>query len=58
MMSNERLFLDTVFIQALLNKQDQYYRPATAFLPRVKFVIILEMVQLPPSPPEIQGGKN
>lgn len=35
-MSNERLFLDTVFIQALLNKQDQYHQQAKAFLPRVQ----------------------
>jgi uncharacterized protein len=35
-MSNERLFLDTVFIQALLNKRDQYHSQAKAFLPRVR----------------------
>ncbi len=35
-MSDERLFLDTVFIQALLNKRDQYHLLAKAFLPRVR----------------------
>ncbi|WP_243458546.1 hypothetical protein [Nostoc sp. UIC 10630] len=35
-MSDERLFLDTVFIQALLNKRDQYHHQAKAFLPRVR----------------------
>lgn len=35
-MSRERLFLDTVFIQALLNKQDSYHSQARAFLPRVR----------------------
>ena len=35
-MSDERLFIDTVFIQALLNKRDQYYPQARAFLPRVR----------------------
>jgi uncharacterized protein len=35
-MSDERLFLDTVFIQALLNKRDQYYVQARVFLPRVR----------------------
>ncbi|MEH2433497.1 MAG: PIN domain-containing protein [Nostoc sp.] len=35
-MSDERLFLDTVFIQALLNKRDQYHPQAKAFLPRVR----------------------
>jgi len=35
-MSNERLFLDTVFIQALLNKGDQYHSQAREFLPRVR----------------------
>ncbi|MBN3910397.1 MAG: type II toxin-antitoxin system VapC family toxin [Nostoc sp. NMS1] len=35
-MSDERLFLDTVFIQALLSKRDQYHRQAKAFLPRVR----------------------
>ncbi len=35
-MNDERLFLDTVFIQALLNKRDQYHHQAKAFLPRVR----------------------
>lgn len=35
-MNDERLFLDTVFIQALLNKRDQYHAQAKAFLPRVR----------------------
>ncbi len=35
-MSDERLFLDTVFIQALLNKRDQYHPQAKEFLPRVR----------------------
>ena len=35
-MSDERLFLDTVFIQAVLNKRDQYHHQAKAFLPRVR----------------------
>jgi predicted nucleic acid-binding protein len=35
-MSNERLFLDTFFIQTLLNKYDQYHQQARLFLPRVK----------------------
>lgn len=35
-MSRERLFLDTVYIQALLNKQDSYHLPALAFLPRAR----------------------
>lgn len=35
-MSDERLFLDTVFIQALLNKHDQYHHQAKTFLPRVR----------------------
>lgn len=35
-MSDERLFLDTVFIQALLNKRDQYHHQAQAFMPRVR----------------------
>ena len=34
-MSQERLFLDTVFIQALLNRRDQYHEWATQELPRV-----------------------
>lgn len=35
-MSTERLLLDTVFIQALLNKRDQYHTQARSFLPRVR----------------------
>ncbi len=35
-MNQERLFLDTVFIQALLNKNYQYHTQAKALLPRVK----------------------
>jgi predicted nucleic acid-binding protein len=31
-MNQERLFLDTVFIQALLNKNDQYHTQAKALL--------------------------
>jgi len=38
-MSDERLFLDTVFIQALLNKHDQYHVQARAFLPRVRVAV-------------------
>ena len=33
-MNQERLFLDTVFIQALLNKNDQYHTQAKALLPK------------------------
>ncbi len=36
MSSKERLFLDTAFIQALLNKRDQYHLQALTLLPRVK----------------------
>ncbi len=35
-MSDDRLFMDTVFIQALLNKHDQYHHQAKTFLPRVR----------------------
>lgn len=35
-MSIERLFIDTVFIQALFNKGDQYHTKAMALLPRVR----------------------
>ena len=35
-MNREKLFLDTVFIQALLNPRDQYHLVARAFLPRVR----------------------
>ena len=33
-MNRERLLLDTVFIQALLNRRDQYHAQAQAILPR------------------------
>lgn len=35
-MNGDRLFLDTVFIQALLNRRDQYHDRAKAFLPRLR----------------------
>ncbi|MCI0392632.1 MAG: PIN domain-containing protein [Acidobacteria bacterium] len=35
-MSNKRLLLDTVFVQALLNQRDQYHDKAKTFLPRVR----------------------
>ncbi len=35
-MSSERLLLDAVFVQALLNQRDQYHSQAKAFLPRVR----------------------
>jgi predicted nucleic acid-binding protein len=35
-MNGDRLFLDTVFIQALLNRRDQYHDKAKAFLPRLR----------------------
>ncbi|MCL6750141.1 PIN domain-containing protein [Nostoc sp. CCCryo 231-06] len=35
-MSKDRLFLDTIFIQAILNPCDQYHTPAIQLLPRVK----------------------
>src|SRR5438477_1964762 len=35
-MTAERFLLDTVFIQALLNRRDSYHKQATAFLPRVR----------------------
>jgi uncharacterized protein len=35
-MSKQRLFLDTAFIQAILNKRDQYYSSAIQLLPLVK----------------------
>ncbi len=35
-MIGERLFLDTAFIQALLNKRDQYHHKALKLLPRLK----------------------
>jgi predicted nucleic acid-binding protein len=33
---NERLFLDTFFIQALFNKRDQHHPKAKKFFPRLK----------------------
>ena len=33
---NERLFIDTVFVQALLNRRDQYHSVALQLLPRVQ----------------------
>jgi predicted nucleic acid-binding protein len=35
-MGSERLLLDTVFVQALLNRRDQYHTQAQAILPRVR----------------------
>lgn len=35
-MTAKRLLLDTVFIQGLLNRNDQYHAPARALLPRVR----------------------
>ena len=35
-MSAQRYFLDTVFVQALLNRRDQYHTQALAFAPRLK----------------------
>ena len=35
-MSKERLFLDTAFIQAILNRRDQYHLPAMKLLPCVR----------------------
>ena len=35
-MSQDRLFLDTVFIQAILNPRDQYHSSAMQLFPRVK----------------------
>ena len=35
-MNKDRLFLDTVFIQAILNQDDQYHQTALKLLPRVK----------------------
>lgn len=36
-MSRERLFLDTAFIQALLNPRDHYHQQAKQLFPRVRF---------------------
>ena len=35
-MNGERVLLDTVFVQALLNRRDQYHGQAKAMLPRVR----------------------
>jgi hypothetical protein len=35
-MTRDRLLLDTVFIEALLNRRDQYHQQALALLPRVR----------------------
>ncbi|MEC4983601.1 MAG: PIN domain-containing protein [Oscillatoria sp. PMC 1068.18] len=35
-MSKDKLFLDTAFIQAVLNSRDQYHSSAKKLLPRVK----------------------
>lgn len=35
-MTGERLFLDTAFIQALLNPRDDYYSQAKRLLPRIR----------------------
>lgn len=35
-MNGERLLLDTVFVQALLNRRDEYHAQAEAILPRVR----------------------
>ena len=35
-MADRRVFLDTAFIQALLNQRDQYHSQAKALLPRVR----------------------
>jgi predicted nucleic acid-binding protein len=35
-MSSDRLFLDTVFILALLNPRDQYHKQARSFFPRLR----------------------
>jgi hypothetical protein len=35
-MTDERLFLDAVFIQVLLNRRDQYHLQARSLLPRIR----------------------
>ena len=35
-MTGDRLLLDTAFIQALLNRNDQYHESAKAIFPRVR----------------------
>lgn len=46
-MSAERLLLDTVFIQALLNQRDQYHAKARAFLPRMRAAAEVWVKELP-----------
>lgn len=36
-MSQDRVFLDTAFIQALLNPRDDYHHKAKQLLPRIRF---------------------
>ncbi len=36
MISNERLFIDTVFIEALINRKDQYHNQAVKLFPQVR----------------------
>ncbi len=38
-MTGDRLLIDTVFIQALLNRNDQYHEHAKAILPRVRAAV-------------------
>lgn len=38
-MNSERILLDTVFVQALLNQSDQYYQQAVALLPRIRAAV-------------------
>jgi len=35
-MSKDRLLLDTVFVQAFLNRRDQYHQQALKIMPRVE----------------------
>ena len=35
-MSKDRFFIDTLFVQALLNKRDQYHANAVALFPRMR----------------------
>lgn len=37
----ERLFLDTVFVQALLNRRDQYHARAREFVPRLRAAAVV-----------------
>jgi uncharacterized protein len=38
-MNGERFFLDTFFVQALLNRRDQYHAQAVAFGPRLRTAV-------------------